>query len=286
MKVKAAGPLWQIKLQKAKDIIRSFGSVLVAFSGGTDSSLLLYLAREELRDRAVGLLASSPTYPQAEIAEAKKVAEEIGARCIEVSSNELQIPDFVQNTPQRCYYCKGELLHLCREKARTLTLQWVIDGTNFDDRGDFRPGMKAARELGIRSPLLEAGLTKREIREASRSLGLSTWDKPSLACLASRFPYGTPITLEGLSLVEKGEEFMRRLGFRQVRVRYHGKIARLEVEPRDFKRLLGNETRRKVTQSLRQIGFTYVTLDLEGYRTGSMNETLDRKGKKSADSEK
>jgi uncharacterized protein len=286
MKVKAASPSWQIKLQKAKDILRSFGSVLVAFSGGTDSSLLLYLAREELGDRAVGLLASSPTYPQAEIAEAKKVAEEIGARCIEISSNELQIPDFVQNTPQRCYYCKAELLHLCREKARTLTLQWVIDGTNFDDRGDFRPGMKAARELGIRSPLLEAGLTKREIREASRSLGLSTWDKPSLACLASRFPYGTPITLEGLSLIEKAEEFMRRLGFRQVRVRYHGKIARVEVEPRDFKRLLGNETRRKVTQSLRQIGFTYVTLDLEGYRTGSMNETLDRKGKKSADSKK
>jgi len=251
----------------------------VAFSGGTDSTLLLHLAREELGHRAVALLASSPTYSQAELIKARRIASEMGVRCIEVSSKELQIPDFVQNTPQRCYYCKRELMHLCREKAQILGLAQVVDGTNFDDRGDFRPGMKASRELGIRSPLLEAGLTKNEIRKASRKLGLSTWNKPSLACLASRFPYGTTITSERLRQVDHAEEFLRSLGLRQVRVRIHDPIARVEIEARDFRRFLGNEIRQKVTQALKELGFTYVTVDLEGYRTGSMNEELTSRDK-------
>ena len=193
---------------------------------------------------------------------------------MEVFSNELQIPSFVNNSPRRCYHCKKELFTLCREKAEDLGLKYIADGSNLDDTGDFRPGMDAARELGIRSPLQEAGLTKEDIRELSHSMGLPTWDKPSMACLASRFPYGTEITPLRLEQIQKSEDFLRRLGFRQLRVRYHGEIARVEVEPSELGRFLDEEIRTQVITFLKEAGFTYVTLDLQGYRTGAMNEGL------------
>ena len=262
----------EVKLDSLKRILSEMSGVVVAFSGGTDSTLLLKVAHDELGEKAIAVTATSSSLPREELEYAAELASQLGVRHLIIESDELESPGFVANSPDRCYHCKqlrfDALIKLAQEKG----FSYVVDGTNFDDQGDHRPGMRAARELGVRSPLMEAGFTKADIRAISRELGLPTWNKPSNACLASRVPYGTPITRERMQQVEQAERLLHSLGFTQVRVRAHGEIARIEVEAESMPILL--ENRLPIVEELRRIGFSYVTADLEGYRTGSMNETL------------
>jgi uncharacterized protein len=262
------------KYAKLQDILRSMESAVVAFSGGVDSTFLLRVARDVLGpEKVVALTATSPTYPQYEFEESCRLADEFGVRQVVVESNELEIPGFSQNDPRRCYYCKQELFSICRDKARELGFAEILDGSNLDDLRDYRPGREAACELAVRSPLMEAELGKDEIRAISRELGLTTWHKQPFACLSSRFPYGTEITPERLNQVDRCETFLRRHNFRNYRVRYHGDTARIEVAPEEISRLLNESLRLQLVEEFKAAGFTYVALDLEGYRTGSMNET-------------
>lgn len=260
------------KLERLREIVRGYGSALVAFSGGADSALVLKIAADELGPRARAFTAVSPTMARREKDAAVAFARELGVAIDLVDSHELERPGFAQNPVDRCYHCKAELLELARPHADRLGLDEVLLGTNLDDLGDHRPGLTAARERGARQPLVEAGLRKDEVRALSKAIGLSTWDKPQLACLSSRFPYGTEITPERLRRVDAFEEGLHDLGFRQLRVRYHDTIARLELDVAELERVVA--LRAQIVALGKAAGFTYVALDLEGFRSGAMNETL------------
>ncbi len=261
------------KYDTLREILTGMGGCVIGFSGGVDSTLLFAVAAECLAQRALAVTATSATYPQRELDEARELAERIGGRHRVVVSEELDIPEFQENPSNRCYYCKHELFGKLRAIADQEGLPHILDGTNIDDRSDHRPGRQAAEEIGVRSPLEEAGFTKQDIRDLSRAMDLPTWDKPAFACLSSRFPYGTAITAGRVHQVGQAEESLRELGFRTLRVRYHGDVARLELGPEEFSRAVEN-LRDEVTQRVKAAGFAYVALDLQGYRSGAMNEVL------------
>lgn len=267
-------PQTQQKLEFLKQCLADLGSAAVAFSSGVDSTFLLKIAHEVLGGKVMAVTASSASFPGRELEEAKEFCRKEGIRQVIFESRELELEGFSENPPNRCYICKKQLLLQMQSIAKENQMSCVVEGSNADDEGDYRPGMQAVAELGVKSPLREAGLTKEEIRLLSKKMGLAVWEKPSFACLASRFPYGERITAEKLAMVGKAEEFLLQLGFPQFRVRIHGRMARIEVLPEDFPKLMQEDIRNQVTKQFREYGFTYVSMDLTGYRTGSMNETL------------
>jgi uncharacterized protein len=262
------------RLKKLRSILESMDRVVVAYSGGVDSSLLLKVASEVLGRKVYAVIASSPTYPEREIRAARALARKFKVGHEVIATSEMDNPAFTANPPLRCYHCKRELMGEIRKIADRMGIAVIVDGQNADDVGDYRPGARAAAEMGVRSPLREAGLSKADIRALSKRYGLPTWDKPAMACLASRFPYDTPITAEALAWVERSEDALRGLGFVQLRVRHHETVARIEVPPGEIARVVKPGMREKIVAALIKAGYTYVTLDLAGYRTGSMNETL------------
>ena len=262
------------KLTKLQDDIRAMGTLAIAFSGGVDSTFLLRVAHDVLGDKVLAITARSSTFPERELNEAIAFAKSIGARHRIIVSEELEIEGFSMNPKNRCYYCKRELFGKIADIAHEEGIACVADGSNADDTGDYRPGMQAMRELGAVSPLLNAGLTKQYIRDLSKEMGLPTWDKPSFACLSSRVPYGDPITAEKLKMIDKAETTLLRRGFRQVRVRHHGNLARVEVGTEELSKFFAPGLMEGVDREFKEIGYAYVTLDMKGYRTGSMNEVL------------
>jgi uncharacterized protein len=264
------------KLSKLKEVVSKLESVVVAFSGGVDSTLVAKVCYDALKGNSMAVTARSETYPDFEFKEAQTLAKEIGIQHLVIDTSELAIEGFANNPPERCYFCKTELFGKLKDIAKQHGFLNVADGANLDDTQEFRPGLKASKELKVRSPLKEAGLTKKDIREVSKMLNLPNWNKPAYACMSSRFPYGQSITEEKLSMVSKAEKYLRCLGLVQFRVRHHETIARIEVLPEDIHILTNSPAREELTAKFKEIGFTYVALDLEGYRSGSMNEVLSK----------
>jgi len=262
------------KEQRLRALLKSYGSVMIAFSGGVDSAYLAYVAHSEMGDRMIAVTGDSASYPTFQRSLADQLTTQFGIRHEMIFTEEFEDQNYTNNPPNRCYYCKTELYTKLDELARARGFDVICDGTNADDVGDYRPGRQAARERDVQSPLLECGLTKADIRELSRRAGLPTWNEPASACLSSRVPYGQVVTIEKLTMVDKAEIALKQLGFRQVRVRHHGDVARIEVAGEEMLRALDINMAQRMSDALKALGFKYVALDLEGYRTGSLNESL------------
>lgn len=268
------------KMDALRSIIGEMESLIVAYSGGTDSAFLAATASEILGNKALSVTAKSPSLAPAELRDAVALAEKLGLNHRVIETHEVERDDYAANNPDRCFFCKDELYTYLSDFAKDEEYAVIANGTNIDDLGDFRPGISAAKQYGVRSPMVEANLTKSEIRHLSEGMNLPTWDKPAQACLSSRIPYGTMVTVEALTQIAEAEEYLHSLGIRQLRVRHHDTVARIEVEPEDFLTLSSEEVRTEVVSKFREIGYSYVTLDLQGFRSGSLNEILARIGKK------